>query len=335
MKKGMNKHSILKWKHRLLIMIITLFIGITNVKAWVKIDNNEFTNNYPLLYFNNGSHLFEYGGLELPALDPYKSTYNSYHVFMFCYNGENITEFDQYNSGGSPNGTTSTKWSVINSNNVCIYTPGGATGKIVYILAHNQYNSQLTSESSVMQGKFNFKIPGSGSTVWYFISDFHDLKPITFDYTTNTIIAQNEDIKSKLDSLLNWQNAIYTAIVNSDTKLNNINQNLTEQKEQFKEQIQNQEEANQKMDEFLNSDLSEEDKQKPNQDGFDSYQESENELKDKMNQADLGNVSIGIDANSSSWIWNTLESLIRSHTAVFGMFIAILSIGIIKLALGR
>ena len=62
---------------------------------------------------------------------------------------------------------------------------------------------------------------------------------------------------------------------------------------------------------------------------------TEDSLKDKVNQADLSNLSIGIDSKSSSWVWDTLTSLINSHSVIFGLFIAILSIGIIKLALGR
>ena len=73
----------------------------------------------------------------------------------------------------------------------------------------------------------------------------------------------------------------------------------------------------------------------PDDSKYDDYESVEGSLKDKVNQADLSNLSIGIDSNSSKWIWETLTSLLQSHSAIFGMVIAILSIGIIKLALGR
>lgn len=94
-------------------------------------------------------------------------------------------------------------------------------------------------------------------------------------------------------------------------------------------------ETNKKLDEIQNSDISNDSKELPDDSAYQDYQNKEDQLTDKMNQADMSSVSIGIDSNSSSFIWSTVTSLIRTNQHVFAMFISILSIGIIKLALGR
>lgn len=114
---------------------------------------------------------------------------------------------------------------------------------------------------------------------------------------------------------------------------------------QLKEQEQNQTIINQNSqqiqqdkeqhDELMNSDIPNKDKELPDDSKYQDYNNTENDLKDKVNQADMSVISIGIDSNSSVFVWDTLTRIIQSNSIVFGMFIAILSIGIIKLALGR
>lgn len=93
--------------------------------------------------------------------------------------------------------------------------------------------------------------------------------------------------------------------------------------------------TNDRLDDILDSDISDQDKELPDDSSYQDYGDAEGQLKDKVSQADLTQLSIGMDAKSSSWVWDTLTSFIQSHTVVFGLFIGMLSIGIIKLALGR
>lgn len=97
--------------------------------------------------------------------------------------------------------------------------------------------------------------------------------------------------------------------------------------------VQNQ--TNNKLDNIIDKDISSSDKQLPNDDSYQDYNNAESSLKDKVSQADMSNIDIAIDVNSSSFVWNTLSSFIQSHQLIFSMIISILSIGIIKLALGR
>ena len=91
--------------------------------------------------------------------------------------------------------------------------------------------------------------------------------------------------------------------------------------------------TNDKLDDMINADANV--SEIPDDDNFNDYESAENNLKDKVNQADLSNLTIGIDSKSSSWVWDTLTRLLKSSSSVFSMIISILSIGVIKLALGR
>ena len=99
--------------------------------------------------------------------------------------------------------------------------------------------------------------------------------------------------------------------------------------------INNQDSIKNTLDSIIDSDISDNDKHLPSKGSFEDFKEAEKNLTDKVKEADTSVLSIGIDSTSSSWVWDTLTSLIKSNTIIFGMFIAILSIGVIKLGLGR
>lgn len=103
----------------------------------------------------------------------------------------------------------------------------------------------------------------------------------------------------------------------------------------FEEMITQNEETNQKLDDITNMDIPAEDKQQPDSSSFDDYESAESDLLDNVSQADMSVLDIPIDSSTSSFIWDFVTRSIQSHSLVFSMFIAILSIGIIKLALGR
>lgn len=91
--------------------------------------------------------------------------------------------------------------------------------------------------------------------------------------------------------------------------------------------------TNDKLDSLLDSDISESAKEKPSDDDFQNYKNVEGDLTEKIKDTSLDDLDVGIDVPTSNFIWDTLTKFIKSHPAVFSMFTAILSIGIIKLAL--
>lgn len=110
-------------------------------------------------------------------------------------------------------------------------------------------------------------------------------------------------------------------------------------KKQNKPQFEICKTGNQAMNDSINDmkdmDIGDSEKDVPSDEKYQDYEEQEQILKDSMAQADLNTLDIAIDIPTSNFIWDTITSLINSNTLVFGMFIAILSIGVIKLALGR
>lgn len=96
-----------------------------------------------------------------------------------------------------------------------------------------------------------------------------------------------------------------------------------------------QQETNDKLDEITDMDISDQDKEIPDDSSYQDYTEAEGDLMDKVNEADMDSLDIAIDTNSSNFVWNTITDIFNSHPMIMSTIIAILSIGIIKLALGR
>ena len=175
---------------------------------------------------------------------------------------------------------------------------------------------------------------------------------IYFDILSVTIFPQSSteslDFEASLktlglvSTLSNYSSNTTSLLTQTNSKLDGVNSNLNDLKSKqdqtnskLDEANKKQDEANKKLDDMNNADISSEDKEQPDTSKYDDFKDTEDSLMDIAKQADMGSIDIGIDGNSSSFIWDTLTSFLKSHSSVFGMFIAILSIGIIKLALGR
>ena len=94
-------------------------------------------------------------------------------------------------------------------------------------------------------------------------------------------------------------------------------------------------ETNDKLDEIKDMDISDEDKELPDDSSYQDYNDAEGDLIDKVNSADMDSLDIAIDTDTSNFIWDTITDLFNSHPMIMSTIIAILSIGVIKLALGR
>ena len=304
MKKGTNKHSISKWKHKLLIAIIAGFISISEANAAIR---------YPTKIYPSGldSQTVQHAVINDANWYGYNSSHST-KKWAWRFDFSDLDDTKTYDLSGTILNQVSGSENV--SSAVVTFNDKACT--LNYSFSNNEILWADRYDNGTYGNDFNYFSIGHMTT---FTCENVEIRKSDNNYF-NVYFEKN--------TTATYMSPLYLGINASSVMSESqqeTNDKLNESIEQDKEQ----------HDEFMNSDLSEEDKQKPNQDGFDSYQESENELKDKMEQADLNNMSIGIDANSSSWIWDTLTRLIQSHSVVFGMFIAILSIGIIKLALGR
>lgn len=67
---------------------------------------------------------------------------------------------------------------------------------------------------------------------------------------------------------------------------------------------------------------------------FEDLEDVETSLHTYTN-VNLNSFDVDLDSDTNSWVWNTLTSILNTHTLIFGMIISILSIGLIKLILNR
>lgn len=101
------------------------------------------------------------------------------------------------------------------------------------------------------------------------------------------------------------------------------------------EMIDKQTSTNAKLDRAYDEDLSASDKQNVDSTNINTYNQKEGELMQFVTQADMSGLNVAIDTTANQSIWTLINRLVNTHAAVYGLFITILSIGIIKLMLVR
>lgn len=138
--------------------------------------------------------------------------------------------------------------------------------------------------------------------------------PLTASQIQSALSSSFSELQTRIDSMKNEQQK-------TNSKLDDLNSK--------------QDQTNNKLDNIKDMDAPDSAKTKPDDSDYKNYEKAESDLTDKISDIPTDTLEIGIDANSSNFIFDTMNKLINAHPAVFSMFIAILSIGIIKLGLGR
>lgn len=94
---------------------------------------------------------------------------------------------------------------------------------------------------------------------------------------------------------------------------------------------------NNSIQEINDADISSSSKESVDDTDLDNYTETETDLFDSTdsNYTIEDTLDVGLDSNGSQFLWSTITSFIQTHSKVFGCVISMLSLGIIKLALGR
>ncbi len=220
------------------------------------------------------------------------------------------------------------------------------TGTLLDTAYYNQYYDAYGTMQLINVNAWNneYEVIGFGVSNQIFLDDIiyyqnesaitvlnnilNELKNQASSNVTGAINVQTQKIEEQLKQQQVKQDATNSKLDSANSKLDSTNSKLDDANKK-------QDETNKKLDDMNNADISAQDKEQPDSSKYDDFKDTEDSLIDMTKQADMGSIDIGIDGNSSSFIWDTLTSFIQSHSAVFGMFIAILSIGIIKLALGR
>lgn len=183
-------------------------------------------------------------------------------------------------------------------------TISGYTGKYVNVSYYVKFYDDLAyngESTSTYAGLANFKAWSGYTPIYNNIVHVFDIKMQE--------VGENYLEKYKTNSKLDQQ----------------INQNQTI--------IDQNNQTNSKLDEIetMQPDTTE----TPDDSSYKDYEQSEEELEEYIKQADTSVLDVAIDTNTSKFIWDTMTSFIKSNALVFSTIIALLSIGIIKLALNR
>ena len=174
-------------------------------------------------------------------------------------------------------------------------------------------------------GKWNV---GSGNTsLWYAESylNFRSTWGYNGYFTVQSFLWSDEDLSLDLSKFNSITNSINSATDSINSAIDGMTSAITGE----------QQATNDKLDEIKDMDISEEDKELPDDSSYQDYNEAEGDLIDKVNSADMDSLDIAIDTDTSNFIWDTITDLFNSHPMIMSTIIAILSIGVIKLALGR
>lgn len=114
---------------------------------------------------------------------------------------------------------------------------------------------------------------------------------------------------------------VYNVINNSATQ----DRQIAEQAHQDSQAIQD------KMDQ----DIDESDKEAPNQDEYNEAKEQEENIIDSINEVSPNDITFGQDIQATNKIWELTTKILQTNAKVMGLVISVLSIGIIKLIMNR
>lgn len=182
------------------------------------------------------------------------------------------------------------------------------------------------------------------------------ITPYTEDDLLDEVYTKLTEIYSNDVSMLSYLKNIYNSVDTVETKLQSLvtsleavdsntdeiegllrtcNSYLSSIKTELEEQTTWLEKIYDAIVEFLGLE-GEEEMEDVEQDDMDNMLQVEGELLGGASSSDLeNNLTVTIDSYSSSFIWDTINSLVTSNSVVFGGFISILSLGIVALILGR
>ena len=186
----------------------------------------------------------------------------------------------------------------------CSYTNSSYTGYVVII----NWQTYIDSESG-------------GSFDGYFTV-----------YQDVNMSVQLIDFVVNSNNYVSADNYSSQSLINQNSQIINQNNTIINQNNQ---QLQEQQETNDKLDNITDMDIPDSSKEDLDDSSYQDYQGAESDLMDSVGEADLSSVDIAIDGDSSNFIWDTITEIFQSHPLIMSTVIAILSIGIIKLALGR
>lgn len=154
----------------------------------------------------------------------------------------------------------------------------------------------------------------SASNLWFLGYKYQSLGSASLSESDikSALSSDFSNLSNKIDDMKSEQEKTNSKLDSTNSKIDNTNSKLDEIKDMQPDNSDN-----------------------PDSSKYDDYSSAEDSLLDKANSADLDSVDIPIDSDTSNFIWDTMSSLFSTHPLVFSTMLALLSVGVIKLVLGR
>ena len=314
-----------------LLFVIALFsLFVVNTKA-AQVSSSDYYFKF-LDYedvgftFGVSSSLSQNGTVQIWNLDNVKYTY---FVLDFCTTG-----WDNFS-------ITNTGYNNYFIENFLVYRTGQtcSTGNYTGVLYRLQLSvgKYIDSNGDGYYAASYIHFTASGNYHEYrfissVLSDTDVLSPLIAAGQNNGLL---DDLKNKQDQTNSKLDDVKGKQDQTNSKLDDVKGKQDQTNNKLDDLNSKQNQTNSKLDNIKDMDAPDSAKTKPDDSDYKDYENAQGALTDKISDLPTDTLEIGIDANSSNFIFDTMNKLINAHPAVFSMFIAILSIGIIKLGLGR
>lgn len=104
---------------------------------------------------------------------------------------------------------------------------------------------------------------------------------------------------------------------------------------QIQQQQQQQREDSKAIQDKMDKDIDESDKEAPNQDEYNEAKEKENNIIGSISDVSPNDITFSQDIQATNKIWELTTKILQTNAKVMGLVISVLSIGIIKLIMNR
>lgn len=330
--------------------------------------SDSITLNYQFYYLIDGFPVpYDYFSIDFVVKNFTVSSIASSGVYNYalCFGTETEFRNGDYHILCTENGTTSISWSGESTVNIDygLYSKV-FFGIVFWCKSTSSVSSSGTSNTFVpsVNMSFTYDVEVFGQDISSTYSTFYEyLTNIYYDQldvlsVLQEINANTDTIEGKLSSLVTYVQNNYNKLVSIDTRIVNIYTQLTQIGTKLDKINTGIGDINSELntqtgilgsissgisnfyDKFLEytgmgSDSSA--PSAPNTSGVSSSIQMEQNLLNKDTSGAVNNLNIMVDISANSTIWDLITRALNTHVAVFGGFITLLSIGVIKLFFGR
>ena len=241
---------------------------------------------------------------------------------------------DSFTEGYNVQNTTNVTF--INTSIPCklANAPNYSNSYITFATFKSTNVQNVTEQNYGNNGKITFDIPNNAIASTFLINSSWPILAFKLSFNPFPTYSQDSAIFDKLDNVISAINTLISQSNNSNvvSAVNGTTNAINNQTNAINNQTTQNHNDHEAM---MNTDIDSTSKQNVDETKYNDYKQKEDTLMQTGANADLSGLNIGIDTGTSSTIWDLITRIIQQNAKIFGLFISILSIGIIKIALAR